>query len=85
MRSWIKQVDATRASHSKTLRFEIAPLETDDNRSGGFYIWGYGSNGNGSGRYITINQGDAIIISNKDFTIGSERGELSFEIQSNVE
>ena len=84
-KSWIKQVDTTRASQSKTIRFEIAPLETGDNRSCGFTIIGENSNGSGMGRHITINQGDAIAISSKEFMVYSGRGKFSFEIQANVE
>ncbi len=85
LKSWIKQVDTTRALQSETIRLEIAPLAAGGNRSGEFYIWAYGSDGSGTGTMVTINQGETIIVRERDFVVSSERGELSFEVQTNTE
>lgn len=82
--SWVKQVEDTRAIRNEKVRFEIAPSESGGNRSCDILLESK-IDDNSYAQYITINQGDAIIISNKDFMLGSERGDFSFEVQANVE
>ena len=81
---WIKLSDGTRGMSSHSLNFDVLPNELYDGRS--VSIRFYDPNGTVS-ETVIINQAqkDAIIISNKEYSVDSNKTYISVEVNSNVE
>lgn len=81
---WIKLNDGTRGMSSHTIHFDILPNESYDNRSANIRF--YDPSGTVSD-IVTINQAqkDALIISNKEYTVDSNQNYISIDINTNIE
>lgn len=80
---WIKEV-RTRAMHTGTHYFTIAPNNAYDNRQA--YIL-FLNKENGISEKVTIiqNQKNVIVLANNEYTIGFVGGKLDFEVNTNVD
>lgn len=80
---WLNESEeSTRSSY--TLRYTVAPNETYDERTAKIEI---ASAEYGLSRTFTVTQvaAEAIVVAKKEYNIGSEGGELNFDIETNLD
>jgi len=80
---WISEVTDTRAASSHTLKYDIAPNETYDNRSAEIIFFDKNSDLKEIVKIEQV-QKDAIILSASEYTIPSEGETIEVALQSNV-
>ncbi len=81
---WIRLDNGTRGMSSHTLNFDVLPNELYDGRSATIRIFDPNGTVNET---VTINQAqkDAIIISQKEFSVDSNQNFISIDVNSNIE
>lgn len=81
--SWLREV-TTRGLTSHTLRYEVDPNTSYDSREAKIVVTNRKDN---TTETITITQAqkDAIVLAKSEYELGTEGGELDFDIQTNVD
>lgn len=82
--NWIKTADTTRGMSSHTIKFEVSPNESYDNRDTNIRFYDPNSNISESVKIIQA-QKDAIIISENVYNVDSNLNYIAVEVNANVE
>lgn len=83
-KSWVSYIEPTRALHSETVRFKIAPSEQEQERS--CYVNIFSTvDGNQYGSGVTIKQTDSIVVSEKEVYVNPWGAWFSIGIREDID